>query len=405
MDDMSELQDLLADVRAFLEFQGHIGASELPLEHPVKQHAPPASRPTAQARPRAQQGAAPRAGPRSSPVTRGFRPETRPPAPAGSTQAVPPPGGRFGPRSPRTLKLEGDRTPPVTGEHHTSSAAGTQGPPHLTGAKVPPQGEARTRSTSAEDMGSDLQGRTHGGSRNMEGLSGSSLSLDVVEGAPGNQPELFATVVRQRPDLENAPLPEFPSAPPKDKKEALRILRGELGDCQRCGLCATRTHVIVGEGNPDADVLLVAGGPQVEDDRSGVPIAGEAGNLLNKILETMLGRSRTEVYLSMVIRCRPASRARPTPEEIATCLPFLERQISIIRPRVIIALGDMAAQVLLQTGVSLKKLRGFWFQYRGIPLMTTYHPGNLVRDPSMRRPVFDDMQCVRSYLTDGKGTQ
>jgi len=184
---------------------------------------------------------------------------------------------------------------------------------------------------------------------------------------------------------------------------ALDTIRKELGDCQRCGLAASRTKLAYGVGNPNARLVLVGEAPGREEDLKGEPFVGEAGQLLDRILLAM-GLQRQDVYLCNVLKCRPPHDRDPQPEEMASCEAFLLRQISAVRPQVIIGLGDFAVQSLLKSKESISRLRGAWQDYQGIPLMPTYHPAYLLRNPEGKRDVWEDMkEVLRRLNADGAG--
>jgi len=184
---------------------------------------------------------------------------------------------------------------------------------------------------------------------------------------------------------------------------ALDAIFNELGNCQRCGLGASRTKLAYGVGNPNARLVLVGDAPGREEDLQGEPFVGEAGQLLDRILQAM-GLHRNDVYICNVLKCRPPNNRDPQPEEGATCEAFLVRQIAAVRPQVIIALGHFAVHSLLKTNAPISKLRGEWQSYQGIPLMPTYHPAYLLNNPEGKRDVWDDMkQVLRRLQTDGEG--
>lgn len=181
--------------------------------------------------------------------------------------------------------------------------------------------------------------------------------------------------------------------------ESLDAIRSELGDCCRCGLNQGRQKVVFGVGNPNARLVLVGEAPGREEDEKGEPFVGEAGRLLDRILFAM-GLSRDEVYICNVLKCRPPNNRDPEPAEVAACEPFLIRQLAAIRPQLIVALGRFAIQTLLQTKEPISKLRGTWQQYQGIPLMPTYHPAYLLRNPNGKREVWTDMKQVVERLRE-----
>lgn len=182
-----------------------------------------------------------------------------------------------------------------------------------------------------------------------------------------------------------------------DLEGTLDTIRVELGDCQRCGLAASRTKLVYGVGNQNARLVLIGEAPGHEEDLTGEPFVGEAGQLLDRILLAM-GMQRAEVYLCNVLKCRPPNNRDPQAEEVAICEAFLMRQIAAIRPQVIIALGRFAVQSLLKTKEPISQLRGQWQRYQGIPLMPTYHPAYLLRNPEGKRDVWEDMKEVLRLL-------
>jgi DNA polymerase len=183
--------------------------------------------------------------------------------------------------------------------------------------------------------------------------------------------------------------------------DALAALRTDIGDCTRCKLHTMgRTQVVFGVGNPNADLMFVGEAPGADEDIHGIPFIGRAGQLLTKIIEA-IGMTREDVYIANVIKCRPPQNRNPEPDEVETCEPFLFRQIDIIQPKVIVALGKFGAQTLLRTLDPISRLRGRVFEYRGAKLIPTFHPAYLLRNPSSKREVWEDMKLVRQLLTDG----
>jgi uracil-DNA glycosylase family 4 len=184
--------------------------------------------------------------------------------------------------------------------------------------------------------------------------------------------------------------------------ETLDQIRLEIGpDCRRCKLCSLgRTQVVFGKGHAKARLMFVGEAPGEEEDERGEPFVGRSGQLLTKIIEA-IGLSREQVYIANVIKCRPPSNRNPEPDEVASCEPFLFRQIDVIQPRVIVPLGKFAAQSLLKTMDPITKLRGRQFDYRGAVLIPTFHPAYLLRNPSAKREVWDDMKLVREILQAG----
>ena len=179
---------------------------------------------------------------------------------------------------------------------------------------------------------------------------------------------------------------------------ALKAVREDLGDCTRCKLHKLgRKQIVFGVGNPNADLMFVGEAPGADEDVQGEPFVGRAGQLLTKIIEA-IGLARGDVYIANLIKCRPPGNRNPEPDEAEQCEPFLFRQIDTIRPKVIVALGKFAAQALLRTTDPITRLRGRQFTYRDAILIPTYHPAYLLRTPSAKRDVWEDMKKVRSIL-------
>jgi uracil-DNA glycosylase family 4 len=174
----------------------------------------------------------------------------------------------------------------------------------------------------------------------------------------------------------------------------LDTIREQLEGCQRCKLHLGRTHIVFGAGNPQAVLVFVGEGPGYHEDHQGQPFVGKAGELLTRILEA-IGLCRNEVYITNIVKCRPPNNRAPEPDEIRMCEPFLLRQLEIIRPKIICALGKFAAQTLLKTDTSISKLRGRFYDYHGMKLMPTYHPAYLLRNPEDKRLVWEDMQLIQ----------
>ena len=179
--------------------------------------------------------------------------------------------------------------------------------------------------------------------------------------------------------------------------DTLGRIREDIGDCTRCRLHRQRTNIVFGVGNPKADLVFVGEGPGHDEDVQGLPFVGRAGKLLTQIIEAM-GLRREDVYICNVIKCRPPENRTPEKDEIATCSPFLFRQLAVIQPRVIVCLGSVAAQTLLGTNQSISRYRGEWFDYRGARLLSTYHPAYLLRNPNAKGDVWKDLQKVMAVL-------
>lgn len=246
---------------------------------------------------------------------------------------------------------------------------------------------------------------------------GAGEDAGMAESWPPEQPE--------SEDVMNPPLPpddreldgdwepvsefdeaDFSPAPPPVMSREARIaamdweaLTAEAQQCRACGLCATRTQVVFGVGNRQADWLVIGEGPGADEDQQGEPFVGRAGKLLNPML-LAIGVQREQAYITNIVRCRPPENREPTPEEAAQCRPFLERQIALIRPRIILAVGRIAAQNLLNTDTQIGKLRGQAHRFgpTRIPVVVTYHPAYLLRSPREKRKAWDDLRLARRVL-------
>ena len=178
----------------------------------------------------------------------------------------------------------------------------------------------------------------------------------------------------------------------------LAEIREDIGDCTRCKLCNLgRKQIVFGVGNPNADLMFVGEAPGRDEDIQGIPFVGRAGQKLTQIIEA-IGLKRDDVYIANVIKCRPPDNRNPEPDEVESCEPFLFRQVDTIKPKVIVALGTFAAKSLLKTTDSISRLRGRVYDYRGAKLVPTFHPAFLLRNPSCRREVWEDMKKVRALL-------
>ncbi|MDD5309796.1 MAG: uracil-DNA glycosylase [Deltaproteobacteria bacterium] len=186
-------------------------------------------------------------------------------------------------------------------------------------------------------------------------------------------------------------------APDRDPAQALATLRAEIGDCTRCRLHEGRTLLVYGEGNPAARLVFVGEGPGRDEDVSGRPFVGAAGQLLTRIIEA-IGLERSEVYICNVVKCRPPENRAPASDETDTCGPFLRRQLEILSPQVVVALGATAAHFLTGRNEPMGRLRGRFHEASGLKIMPTYHPAYLLRSPEAKRPVWEDMQQVQAAL-------
>ena len=251
--------------------------------------------------------------------------------------------------------------------------------------------------------------RTNIAARGRSGLLGVAMTVSAPAGAakksvasagvsppaplpsPPPQPVTMKTSEPQEPRGEDGD----PSAP--RGAAGLQLVREELGDCKRCKLCTVRTNIVFGVGNPDAHLVFVGEAPGADEDAQGEPFVGKAGQLLTKMIEAM-GYARGDVYICNVLKCRPPGNRNPEPDEVASCEPFLKKQLGAIRPRMIVALGKFAVQCLLRDDSPISRLRGNLRTYEGIPLMPTFHPAYLLRDPSKKKLAWDDLKAVNAAL-------
>jgi DNA polymerase len=184
---------------------------------------------------------------------------------------------------------------------------------------------------------------------------------------------------------------------PTDRVAALKIIRDEIGDCIRCRLSAGRNKIVFGDGDPNARLFFVGEGPGADEDAQGLPFVGRAGQLLNNMISAM-GLKREQVYIANIVKCRPPQNRVPEPDEAHTCSPFLFRQIDVVRPEILVALGSTAATYLLGGKSSLSSLRGRIHHVRGAKLIVTYHPAFLLRDPRQKKEAWKDLQIAMSEL-------
>jgi uracil-DNA glycosylase family 4 len=223
----------------------------------------------------------------------------------------------------------------------------------------------------------------------------------VTEARPG-APTLADSVLEETetiPPRKSVPEPPPIAAAtkPADKAAALRMIREDIGDCTRCALHKGRNKLVFADGSPNARLMFVGEGPGADEDAQGLPFVGRAGQLLNNMI-TAMGLKREEVYIANVVKCRPPGNRTPEPEEANTCSPFLFRQIDVVRPEVIVALGATAATYLLGQRQPLAGLRGRVHSFRGTKLIVTYHPAFLLRDPRQKKEAWADLQIAMREL-------
>lgn len=255
-----------------------------------------------------------------------------------------------------------------------------------------------------------LEGLREEGVRDVD-LSPASLELlkrlaarGRAEDGPATAPKASSPKPSSKPSLAQ----DMPTASKGGRQPSLRYassqhpgllaIAGEIAQCRACRLCESRTNVVPGQGRLAPDIMFIGEGPGEEEDLQGLAFVGRAGQLLTQIIDAM-GYTREEVFIGNIVKCRPPGNRTPLPDEMAACIPFLERQIEIIRPKLIVALGGTALKGLFNDPkLSITRLRGVWMEYRGIPVMPTFHPAYLLRNPPAKRDVWADMKRVLERL-------
>ena len=216
--------------------------------------------------------------------------------------------------------------------------------------------------------------------------------------APSDVPRRPKAKATGSVSLFDADLASRPARPLAESIEALAVIQEEVAACTRCDeLAAGRTQTVFGVGNAQARLCFIGEAPGADEDRQGEPFVGRAGQLLTRIIEACT-LSRDEVYIMNVLKCRPPGNRNPEPSEVTNCRGFLDRQLEIVRPEYICCLGAVAATTLLETTTSIGKLRGRFVEYQGIPVLCTYHPAYLLRNPSAKKLVWEDMQLLMAKM-------
>jgi DNA polymerase len=236
-------------------------------------------------------------------------------------------------------------------------------------------------------------------------LRAPSFPLPTAESVGNDDPRLATVQHSSTPEDDSIPPRKPITAPPQasaavpaaDRAAALELIREDIGDCTRCALHKGRNKIVFGDGSPAARLMFVGEGPGADEDAQGIPFVGKAGQLLNNMIAAM-GLKREEVYIANVVKCRPPGNRTPEPEEGNTCSPFLFRQIDVVRPQVLVALGATAATYLLGQRQPLAGLRGRVHAFRGMQLIVTYHPAYLLRDPRQKKEAWADLQIAMREL-------
>jgi uracil-DNA glycosylase len=258
-----------------------------------------------------------------------------------------------------------------------------------------------------EDIGIPLFYRDRVATHRAAVLAETSAAVSMIQEEntlpkPARMPERsrLAALATPAPKIDLLPPPPKPSlfdAMDRVADDTLLKIRSDLGDCTRCRLHRERNNIVFGDGNPKADLVFVGEGPGRDEDVQGLPFVGRAGKLLTQMIEAM-GLQRKDVYICNVVKCRPPENRTPERDEVSTCSPFLLRQIDAIAPKVIVCLGSVAAQTLLETNRGVSHFRGQWLEFRGRRLLATYHPAYLLRNPNAKGEVWKDLQKVMAVL-------
>lgn len=217
----------------------------------------------------------------------------------------------------------------------------------------------------------------------------------------------FAATTAREPERAPSPAPAFaapepehdaPARSPEARARALSVLSADVVGCTRCALAEGRNKTVFARGNPEAELCFVGEGPGADEDAAGLPFVGKAGQLLDRMIAAM-GYAVDDVYICNVVKCRPPGNRKPEPEEMSACLPYLHEQLAFVAPKVIVALGGTAAHGLLGAPISITRARGSWRLYRGkVPVMPTFHPAYLLRQPEAKRDAWHDLQAVMERL-------
>jgi uracil-DNA glycosylase len=222
-------------------------------------------------------------------------------------------------------------------------------------------------------------------------------STTLQESIPASAPAKAAPPAAAHPVLPVVNADSLFEAIDRVENDSIERIREDLGECTRCRLHLQRNKIVFGQGDPRAELVFVGEGPGHDEDMQGLAFVGRAGKLLTQMIEAM-GLQREQVYICNVVKCRPPENRKPEDDEVATCSPYLFRQLDVIGPKAIVCLGGTAAQALLKTKDSISRFRGTWFDYRGTKLLATYHPAYLLRNPAAKADVWKDLQKVMAHL-------
>ncbi|MBK8233142.1 MAG: uracil-DNA glycosylase [Candidatus Eisenbacteria bacterium] len=274
------------------------------------------------------------------------------------------------------------------------------------GAVLPAQARVESAARSGPPAAAGMPGPAAPGAGSPGPVSRPASEAGALGPSTSGPPTSGATSGMSTPGTPGAPskrpvwgAPPAATGRDADWAEQLEALRQEALVCRKCALCETRSQVVFAGGDARVPLVFVGEAPGADEDRQGFPFVGRAGQLLTKIIEA-IGLDREQVYICNILKCRPPENRNPAPDEILACGPYLTRQLEILKPKVICTLGLFASQYLLETSEPIGKLRGRWFAYRGIPVMPTYHPAALLRNPNLKATVWEDVQLLRKKLDE-----
>ena len=227
--------------------------------------------------------------------------------------------------------------------------------------------------------------------------SGKTFAKPRPPAPPASRPAPADSATPPPPTPAKAPAARAPAKHPKGGKDTLASIAAEIAACQLCALAPTRKNVVPGQGALKPEVMFVGEGPGADEDEQGLAFVGRAGQLLTKMINAM-GYTREQVFIGNIVKCRPPGNRVPTPEEMEGCIPYLKRQIAVIQPKLIVCLGATAARGLVNETMPIGKARGSWREFEGIPVMLTFHPAYLLRDPRQKAPCWADLKAVLARL-------
>ncbi len=282
----------------------------------------------------------------------------------------------------------------ATGPGGATARANTR--PGSAGSASSPAGGSAAK--SGIDQVRQAIGGKAGSLRKPSSRTGTTSSAGRSSSPPpaGSQPR---PAPARSPKVPDWPAPPLAAGREGDWEERLRLLDNRAQKCEKCGLCETRNKVVFGVGSSAVPLVFVGEAPGADEDRQGYPFVGRAGQLLDKIIQA-IGLSRDEIYICNILKCRPPGNRNPAPDEIASCTPYLQEQLEILKPKVICTLGLFASQFLLESTLPMGKLRGQKLSYKNVPVIPTYHPAALLRNPSLKAMAWEDVQFVRRTLDE-----